>query len=152
MREPAHGSSVPRGALLGAGALIGLSLLMVAAVRLGVVELLVEPEAAVSERLVLQFEDGADGSVAVLDVEEDEVLAVLEPGEGGFARGVLRALVRERRQHDIGAATPFALVRFADDRLSLEDPSTGRRIDLGAFGPTNAAVFARFMRAGDAEG
>jgi putative photosynthetic complex assembly protein len=138
-------SAVPRGALIGAGALIGMTLMMVALVRLGIIDIRPEPEAAVSQRLVLQFEDGADGSVVVHDVGDGEVLTVLQPGEGGFTRGVLRALVRERRQHDIGATKPFALTRWQDGRLSLEDLSTGRRIDLGAFGPTNAAAFARLL-------
>jgi len=33
----------------------------------------------------------------------------------------------------------------ADGKLTLEDPGTGRRVDIGSFGPTNAAVFAHIM-------
>ena len=39
----------------------------------------------------------------------------------------------------------YDYTRWADGRLSLQDEATGRSIDLGAFGPTNAAVFAHLM-------
>ena len=42
---------------------------------------------------------------------------------------------------------PFRLTRWSDGRLSLDDPATGRRIELDAFGPTNTAVFAHLMGA-----
>jgi hypothetical protein len=37
------------------------------------------------------------------------------------------------------------LIGHADGRLTLLDPTTGTRVDLGSFGPTNAAVFVRFL-------
>jgi len=58
---------------------------------------------------------------------------------------VLRGLVRERRLSGIGSSAPFVLRRWADGRLTLEDPKTGRVIDLGAFGVTNAQAFAKLM-------
>ena len=57
----------------------------------------------------------------------------------------MRGLVRDRKRQDLGAEAPFRLTRWADGRLSLQDEATGRSIDLGAFGPTNAAVFAHLM-------
>ena len=39
----------------------------------------------------------------------------------------------------------FGLIGRADGRLTLEDPATGRRVDLESFGPTNAAVFAQIL-------
>jgi hypothetical protein len=46
-----------------------------------------------------------------------------------------------------GTSTPVAErdLRFADradGRLTLDDPSTGRHVELVAFGPDNEAVFA----------
>jgi hypothetical protein len=29
--------------------------------------------------------------------------------------------------------------------MTLADPATGRKVDLGSFGPTNAGVFAELM-------
>ena len=63
---------------------------------------------------------------------------VVAPGTNGFLRGVLRGLARERKLERSAIEPPFRLTRWADGRLSLEDPATGRRIDdLEAFGPTN---------------
>jgi putative photosynthetic complex assembly protein len=70
-------------------------------------------------------------------------------GTNGFVRGVLRGLARERRLNDVGAQPPFQLTRWSDGRLSLDDPATGRRIDLVAFGPTNAGAFAQLLTAPD---
>ena len=75
----------------------------------------------------------------------DSPVAVLPSGEGGFVRGVLRGLARERRAHDIGSQPPFVLTRWSNGLLSLEDPETGRRVDLNAFGHTNKGAFARFL-------
>ena len=46
-----------------------------------------------------------------------------------------------------GAEVPFTLTRWADGRLSLDDPTTTRHIDLEVFGPTNTAVFSNLMMA-----
>ena len=40
---------------------------------------------------------------------------------------------------------PSELIGRADGRLTLEDPTTGRRVDLESFGPTNAGVFAQLL-------
>jgi hypothetical protein len=40
------------------------------------------------------------------------------------------------------------LLGRADGRLTLLDPSTQQRIDLEAFGPSNASVFAGLQKAG----
>ena len=70
---------------------------------------------------------------------------MLPPGTNGFIRGVLRGLARDRKLQRIGTEPPFRLTRWVDGRLSLDDPATGRRIELGAFGPTNAAAFAGLL-------
>jgi putative photosynthetic complex assembly protein len=43
--------------------------------------------------------------------------------------------------------TPFRLTDWTDGRLTLEDRSTGRSVELRAFGATNAAAFARLLTA-----
>ena len=99
------------------------------------------PSRVVAERS-LSFLDRADGAVIVL--AGDAPVAVYE-GEQGFLRGTLRGLARMRKSMGIAAAVPFHLSAWADGRLTLEDPATGQRIDLEAFGPTNAAVFAQLL-------
>ena len=93
----------------------------------------------------LRFEDLDDGGVAVIDATDGRTLDVLEPGSNGFVRGAMRSLVRERRASNVGAEAPFSLLRTANGQLLLHDPTTDRRIDLRAFGATNADAFGRFL-------
>jgi putative photosynthetic complex assembly protein len=145
-----HDQSVPRGALLGAALLIGFTLLAVAVTRLSGVDISARSQAAVVAERILRFEDAPDGSIRVMELPAAAggpavVLQVIPAGNGGFLRGALRALVRERRSAGLGAETPFRLVARADGRLTLEDPATAQRLDLDSFGPTNSAIFAQLL-------
>ena len=91
----------------------------------------------------LRFEDRADGTVTVRDAGDGAEIARLAVGEDGFVRSVMRGLVRERRAQGIGAQIPFRLTTWASGFVSLEDPATGRLVELTAFGPDNVAAFAR---------
>ena len=93
----------------------------------------------------MRFADRADGAVVITEAETGRVVNVASPGTNGFLRSTLRGLVRDRKRSDIGAEAPFRLIRWNDGRLTLQDEATGRTIDLGAFGLTNAAAFARLM-------
>ena len=93
----------------------------------------------------LTFIDRESGGVGVIDAATRRTVAEVAPGTGGFVRGVLRALVRERRQSGTGAEPPFTLTRWRDGRLTLDDSATGRRLELTSFGPDNAAVFADLL-------
>lgn len=136
----------PRKALLAVGALLLAALLGVASVRLSGAEIRT-PDAAAAFTREFRFEDRPDGSVAVIDARSGAVVDTVT-GEAGFFRGTLRGLARERRRMGLGSEAAFQLIGRADGRLTLADPATGQRIDLESFGPTNAAVFARFLTAG----
>lgn len=150
MHDHHHDRPFPRGALIGAAALIGFSLLAVTLARFAGLGPVTEPMAPVVQSRELRFADRADGAVIVYDRQGDEVVDLVPPGSGGFVRGVLRALARERRLQGDGASTPFRLSRLADGRLTLEDLATGRVIDLKAFGHTNEGAFARLLSPGNA--
>jgi putative photosynthetic complex assembly protein len=105
------------------------------------------PDAAVQWQRDLQFRDLPGGDVAVLDVRTGQQVAQFS-GEQGFLRSSLRALARERHRESLNGDAPFVLIGRTDGRLTLQDPSTGQRIDLESFGPTNAAVFAGLRLAG----
>jgi len=105
--------------------------------------------AAVTWERALNFEDRADGSIAVLASPGRVEVARLQ-GEQGFARGALRTLAHARLRQGQGPAQPFLLTGYANGRLTLSDPATGERIALESFGPTNAGVFARLRDAGAA--
>ena len=138
--------SFPRWFLIGAGGLIVFSLLSVGLVRLTGNGPDQRAAAAAMER-PLRFEDRPDGSIAVIDGRSGEQVTSVQ-GEQGFVRGALRALARERRARGMGAEQPFRLIARADGGLTLFDPMTNNRVDLEAFGPTNAGEFAKLLTVG----
>jgi putative photosynthetic complex assembly protein len=140
-----HDAPMPRAPLLAAGALVALAIVGSAWVRwtgIGRAEL---PVSDATSQRELRFEDRNDGGVSVIDATTGRVSQVLQSGHDGFIRATLRTLARERKRRDIGPETPFVLRTHTDGRITLEDPALGRRIDLEAFGPTNAGAFARLM-------
>jgi len=145
MSQPHTGQPFPRGALIGAAALIAVAMLAAGGSRLGAAA----PEAptAVVSR-DLRFADAADGGVLVYEEPGGAVVARLAPGTNGFARALLRGLARERKREGFGAEPPFRLMLAADGALVLEDTANGRLIDLGAFGATNAQAFAQLLDTG----
>jgi putative photosynthetic complex assembly protein len=135
--------SFPKWVLYCAGGIIAFSLISVGLVRItgnGPDQIAAAP----TVQRALLFQDQKDGGVLVADGRTGEKLTVLY-GEQGFVRGSLRALARERHSRGIGPEQPFDLVARVDGRVTLMDPSTGHRIDLESFGPTNTAEFARFL-------
>jgi len=149
----AHGHDdirVPRGALIGAGLLIFLTVIGVGVFRVTGQEptAQVPPSDQVLSVRELKFEDGDDGSVLVYETGPDgadQIIHSVQSGEGGFIRGVLRSLARARNASGISRDHPFVLELHASGTLVLEDPQTGQRIDLQAFGPSNIAAFRAML-------
>lgn len=150
MNEASVQDQVPRGALVGIGILLAVSLVAVTAVRLSGIDVRTPDAEAVVTR-DLRFEDTAGGGVAVIDARSGQLVETFS-GEQGFLRGALRALARERKAQGLGPEFPFQLVGRSDGRLTLLDNATGARIDLESFGPTNAGVFARLLVQPDPSG
>lgn len=124
--------------------LIGLSVAAAAAGRLaGPSGPDIAPGTPVAAR-DLVFEDRDDGAVVARAPGTGQTVQVFE-GENGFLRGTLRGLARTRRAEHVSPAVPFHLAQWPDGRLTLDDPATGRHIELMAFGADNAAVFARLL-------
>jgi putative photosynthetic complex assembly protein len=135
----------PRAPLFALGAMVIASVVTVAAVRLTGVGAVHEADAAPVATREFRFEDRPDGSIVVLDAAGTRVVDTVAPGTNGFLRGTMRGLARERMRQGVSPALPFTMIGRADGKLTLLDPGTGRRVDLGSFGPTNAAVFAHIM-------
>jgi putative photosynthetic complex assembly protein len=146
MSEREFGSEpLPRGPLIGAVALVVLTILFVTLTRFtGLGASQIAPSTPIVVR-DLHFSDMPNGGIAVYDVRDDRPIEIVAPGTNGFLRATLRGLARERKRQGIGDAAPFRLVGGKQGRLTLEDPATGRRVDLEAFGATNAGVFARLL-------
>jgi putative photosynthetic complex assembly protein len=136
---------ISRRAALGIGAGLLAVLAAVAAVRLTGRGPQPQDAATASVR-VLRFEDTPAGGIRVIDHASGAELDLMT-GEQGFLRGVLRSLMRERRRSELDLRAPLQLIARVDGRLTLVDPSTGRRIDLESFGPSNVAVFERWVAA-----
>jgi putative photosynthetic complex assembly protein len=134
----------PRGPLLGAGALIAAALVSVTLVRITGVSY-TQPSAGALVARDLRFIDRGDGGVTVYDARSEQPIQIVPPGTNGFLRATLRGLARDRKRAGAGDEEPFRLTALADGRLTLEDPVTGHRVDLEAFGVTNAGVFANLL-------
>ena len=144
----AHAISLPRGTLVAAAALVGFSLVTVAAARLLHWRGTSTPPATIVTALHLNFVDRANGSIEVRDADHGQLLIYQVPPEtNGFMRGVLRGLARARRNEHLGQAPPFTLTRWSDGRLSLADPQTGHSVPLEVFGPSNSRPFALLLGA-----
>jgi putative photosynthetic complex assembly protein len=138
----------PNWALLAAGSLVALSLIAAAVGRYQnlnppVDSLVVAP--VPSTVLKLRFSDEADGSVIVRNADTGATLEIIVPGEDAFIRTVMRGFVRDRKLRKIGSEVPFNLSLYPNKRLTMSDPTTGKEIDLRAFGPTNEGAFARLL-------
>ena len=145
MSEAIHEPIVTKGGVFAGAALILFALAAVTSVRLtGVGGTHMTLPAAVESR-DLRFEDGQNGAVLVFDASAHQLVDTLAPGSNGFIRVVMRGLARERKLGDIGAQPPFRLTRYASGQLTLTDTSSGKQIDLGAFGSSNTEAFARLM-------
>jgi putative photosynthetic complex assembly protein len=150
INETANDVGVPKGLLVAAISLVGFSIVASGFARVSDVGTLHMPPSTAVEMLSLRFEDEETGGVAVRN-DVGKIIYEVEPGTNGFIRATLRGLVRERKRSGIGDATPFRLTRWSDGAMSLSDETTGRRVNLDAFGPTNAAAFAQlFTSAGKA--
>jgi putative photosynthetic complex assembly protein len=141
----------PKFALLSASALVGLSLIGTTAVRLARLSA-PEPATAIAAAplpvasLDLRFSDRADGSIRIARASDNGLAGSVRPGEGGFIRGVMRGLARDRISRHIGAEPPFRLSLSGEGQLTLLDTATGRLIDLESFGASNRDSFFDLLR------
>jgi putative photosynthetic complex assembly protein len=136
----------PRGALIGAAALVALSVAVTAVVRLERIKAPPAPPAEagrIPTRMIdLQFADSPDGGVSIRNSATGQEVSHLAPNSNGFVRGVMRGLVRERKMRHIGSAPPFRLAQWPDRHMTLRDTATGVEIDLDAFGDINRDAFS----------
>lgn len=142
-----HHKPFPKAMLWAAAAMIVFAIGLSAAGKYAGIGKLENPTAAPRASYELTFADMADGSVAIYDSASGALVTRLEPGTNGFARGVLRGLARDRKLEGIGTQVPFTLANWADGRLTLADPATGREVELNAFGQTQIDTFAGIVAA-----
>ena len=135
----------PPGVLWAAAALIVFTITLAGVARHTGMAVTDMNQSAPVKVLDLRFDDRADGAIVVTDTRRNEVVDVLHPGTSGFVRNVMRSMGRERLMHGGSPQASFQMTRWADGRLTIDDPITGQHVDLGAFGSMNTASFARLM-------
>jgi putative photosynthetic complex assembly protein len=140
----------PRGALMAASAMIGLALFATTAVRLSRILSPPSPPTAAAApaplaSIDLRVADQSDGSIRITRAADGSLAATVHSGEGGFIRGVMRGLARDRISRHIGAEPPFRLSLDRERRLWLLDTATGRLIDLESFGASNRNDFFKLL-------
>ena len=149
--KPSPRSSVSPVGLIGAGALVLISLAITAAVH---IERITAPKGAPSAAAPaifadLVFFDEPDGSVQIRAADDRHLVERIAPATGGFVRGVMRGFARDRMMRGVGSGPPFELAESPEGRLTLTDLATGRVTVLDAFGSTNRAAFAAMLPVAD---
>lgn len=148
-----HENTVPKGALMMACGVVLVTLALTSATQLGWIapspsasDVRVAQSATALSTRLLQFADGADGTVVVTDAVSGATVHVYGGEGSGFVRGVLRGMGRERYKRSVPMITPYELNHWSDGSLSLTDTATNRIVELGAFGPTNRATFEALLK------
>ena len=137
MSDIVRPDSFPKGVLMGIGALMLFSIGVAATTRFSHQNHVTMPPTTALQTRDLAFRDLADGGVDITDANTGALITTVQPKTGGF--------VREHRLWDKPSGTSFRLTRWADGRLSIEDPATHESFELEAFGTTNEKVFAAFL-------
>jgi putative photosynthetic complex assembly protein len=145
MSEAVGDRMVPRGAILGAAALIGFSLVVASVGRLTGLGAVRTDYISTVQTISLRFEDRADGGISVIAPETGAIIGVVPAGTDGFVRTVLRSLAFDRQRHGVGSGPAFVLAKWSEGHFTIDDPATGRRVDLGAFGVDNMQTFERLV-------
>jgi putative photosynthetic complex assembly protein len=85
--------------------------------------------------------------LSVTDAISGEEIASYAPQEGGFVRGSMRAFNRMRFVDTVETSQPYRIIQWENGAVTLSDTVTGERYFLNAFGPDNAAAFAKLIDA-----
>jgi len=147
MSEAVADRNVPRGALVGAAALIAFAIVAAAVGRVTGIGAVRVGYSAPIHTVALRFDDRPDGGISVIAPETGSVIGAIEVGTDGFVRTVLRSMAFDRQRRGIGSGPPFVIAKWPNGHSTLDDPSTGRRVDLVAFGAANMQTFTRLMTA-----
>lgn len=98
------------------------------------------PDGAIVSERVVYLQGAVTGAARVLD-EDRAVIMEFASGEGGFVSTIDRVIRRERLRNGVSNDGVLHVRLREGNRLSIFDPSTGREIELEAFGRDNIAKF-----------
>lgn len=136
---------VPRGPLIAAGTIITLAFALALGAKYLGLGRSSEPLSIAVEERSLRFAALNADSLEVYDAQSGRLVAKLEQNQNGFIFGTLRGAAHKRNVAHIDPATPFALTRWQDGRITFDDPSTGMHVAVNSFGPTQVASFEQLF-------
>lgn len=106
-----------------------------------------EPLSVPVEERSIRLTPQDDGTLSVLDVNTGLEVIRLSPGNGnGFIFGAMRGLDYKRSIAKVSRDTPYALTRWQNGKITLDDPATGMHIAVNSFGQTQVASFEQLFR------
>lgn len=138
--------TVPRGALVGAAILIGLTMSAITTARHYDVARLTVETAQTQDRRVLIFEPLPDGEMMVLSERREPIAHLVIEGDT-FAMAAVRALAMQRDDREVAKEFRLLVQRDQAGHVELADPETGRTVKLQGFGQASARAFARYLDA-----
>lgn len=136
---------VPKGALIAAGTVITLAFALALGGRYLGLGRSPEPLSIPVEERALRFTPLGADSFEVHDATSGKLVARLAPDGNGFIVGTLHGATHKRKVAHIDPATPYALTRWQDGRITFDDPATGMHVAVNSFGPTQVASFEQLF-------
>lgn len=133
-------------AVYAAATVVVFALVMTATARVMGYRMAWVPPAEQSQVLPIQFHlDNPNGEIFITDASTGRTLSRMPSETNRFVKSLASGLdfQRKRDGHDTG--TPYELVRWNDNRVSLRDPETGKLIELAAFGRDQVLIFAKLL-------
>jgi putative photosynthetic complex assembly protein len=136
---------VPRGPLIGAGVMILLTFAVAITARRTGVGASHEPLSVPVDQRSIRFVPDSGGALKVYDALTGRLALRLEPDRNGFIFGMLRGMQYRRSVAHTDSLTPFALTRWRDGHITLDDPATGMHVAVNSFGHTQVASFEQLF-------
>lgn len=142
---------IPPAIIIGGGLVMAVSLLVVVSARMGVAPRQTRPVAAAVASYDFRVSaPDSTGMETVLSARNGARVGPLAGRGDDFLPSLVDKLHQERRLKGLADTAPFRLVRFSDGRVSMQDPVTGRELNLESFGSVNEANAARLIDEGQA--
>jgi len=138
-----HPGDVPRDVLIVVGFILLLTILAAAFGEKGRGHQY--PTGTVVAQRSLMFVDDQDGSVVVNDAASGARVAKLPRESNAFIRTTMRGIAHAGSHEFPVPNHAVLLTLWNDGRLTLDDPLSGRRLDLEAFGRDNAGAYAGLL-------
>ena len=99
----------------------------------------VSPNSSIIFSKQIYIEETDDLETRILN-ENGAILVEYPKGKETFVSTILRVINRDRIKRNIDKSGPLILQKKDDKRISIFDPSSGKEVDLMAFGEDNILV------------